>query len=233
MNKNIKHLLEYIVNEENIQLTNKLNNNGDFLNNIITYFKTNFKPQILVNIKIKDENIKNNDFYKAVMINIASQLIEYYVANFMLNMFKSKFKFNGNLIFDEDKDDENNKITIKRGRVHDFIVQFKNDDKDDFYNQPFEIKSYNKEFGNITLTDNQRKISNIGTPIYVLCNYDLNDNAIIITDIDLVLGSNLLSYLLSKSLFNNDKAGSRHISKDVGRINIYKREQEQLNSSTK
>lgn len=72
MNKNIKHLLEYIVNEENIQLTNKLNNNGDFLNNIITYFKTNFKPQILVNIKIKDENIKNNDFYKAVMINIAS-----------------------------------------------------------------------------------------------------------------------------------------------------------------
>lgn len=34
MNKNIKHLLEYIVNEENIQLTNKLNNNGDFLNNI-------------------------------------------------------------------------------------------------------------------------------------------------------------------------------------------------------
>ena len=72
MNKNIKHLLEYIVNEENIQLTNKLNNNGDFLNNIITYFKTNFKPQILVNIKIKDENIKNNDFYKAVMINISS-----------------------------------------------------------------------------------------------------------------------------------------------------------------
>lgn len=72
MNKNIKHLLEYIVNEENIQLTNKLNNNGNFLNNIITYFKTNFKPQILVNIKIKDENIKNNDFYKAVMINIAS-----------------------------------------------------------------------------------------------------------------------------------------------------------------
>jgi hypothetical protein len=72
MNKNIKHLLEYIVNEENIQLTNKLNNNGDFLNNIITYFKTNFKPQILVNIKIKEENIKNNDFYKAVMINIAS-----------------------------------------------------------------------------------------------------------------------------------------------------------------
>lgn len=72
MNKNIKHLLEYIVNEENIQLANKLNNNGDFLNNIITYFKTNFDPQILVNIKIKEENIKNNDFYKAVMINIAS-----------------------------------------------------------------------------------------------------------------------------------------------------------------
>lgn len=71
MNKNIKHLLEYIVNEENIQLTNKLNNNGDFLNNIITYFKTNFNPKILVNIKIKEENIKNNDFYKAVMINIA------------------------------------------------------------------------------------------------------------------------------------------------------------------
>lgn len=71
MNKNIKHLLEYIVNEENIQLTNKLNNNRDFLNNIITYFKTNFNPKILVNIKIKEENIKNNDFYKAVMINIA------------------------------------------------------------------------------------------------------------------------------------------------------------------
>lgn len=70
MNKNIKHLLEYIVNEENIQLTNKLNNNADFLNNIITYFKTNFNPKILVNIKIKEENIKNNDFYKAVMINI-------------------------------------------------------------------------------------------------------------------------------------------------------------------
>ena len=62
MNKNIKHLLEYIVNEENIQLTNKLNNNADFLNNIITYFKTNFNPKILVNIKIKEENIKNNDF---------------------------------------------------------------------------------------------------------------------------------------------------------------------------
>lgn len=71
MNKNIKHLLEYIVNEENIQLTNKLDNNADFLNNIITYFKINFNPKILVNIKIKEENIKNNDFYKAVMINIA------------------------------------------------------------------------------------------------------------------------------------------------------------------
>lgn len=233
MNKNIKDLLEYIVNEENIQLTNKFNNNGDFLNNITNYFKTNFNPEIIANIEIDTKNIESSDFYKAVMINISSQLIEYYVANFMLNMFKSKFKFNGNLIFDEDKDDENNKITIKRGRVHDFIVQFKNEDKDGFYNQPFEIKSYNKEFGNITLTDNQRKISNIGTPIYVLCNYDLNDNAIIITDIDLVLGSNLLSYLLSKSLFNNDKADSRHISKDVGRINIYKREQKQLNSSTK
>lgn len=222
MNKNIKHLLEYIVNEENIQLTNKLNNNADFLNNIITYFKTNFNPKILVNIKIKEENIKNNDFYKAVMINITGQLIEYYVANFMLNMFKSKFKFNGNLIFDEDKDDENNKITIKRGRVHDFIVQFKNEDKDGFYNQSFEIKSYNKEFGNITLTNNQRKISNIGTPIYVLCNYDLKDNGIIITDIDLVLGSDLLS----KSIFNNNKADSKHISKKVKRINIYELKQE-------
>lgn len=37
-------------------------------------------------------------------------------------MFKSKFKFNGNLILDENKEDENNKFTIKRGRVHDFIV---------------------------------------------------------------------------------------------------------------
>ena len=92
---------------------------------------------------------------------------------------------------------------------------------DGFYNQSFEIKSYNKEFGNITLTNNQRKISNIGTPIYVLCNYDLKDNGIIITDIDLVLGSDLLS----KSIFNN-KADSRHISKKIKRINIYELKQE-------
>lgn len=151
------------------------------------------------------------------MINIASSLIEYYLANFMLTMFTSEFKFKGELIFDEFKDDENNKITVKRGRVHDFIVQFKNENNDGFYNQPFEIKSYNKEFGNITLTDNQRKISNIGTPIYVLCNYDLNKNAIIITDIDLVLGSDLFS----KSIFNKDKTDSRHISKKIKRINIY------------
>ena len=38
----------------------------------------------------------------------------------------------------------------------------------------FEIKSYNEKFGNITLTKKQRNMSNIGTPIYVLCNYDLN-----------------------------------------------------------
>ena len=156
------------------------------------------------------------------MINIASSLIEYYLANFMLTMFTSEFKFKGELIFDEFKDDENNKITVKRGRVHDFIVQFKNEDNYGFYNQPFEIKSYNKEFGNITLTNNQRKISNIGTPIYVLCNYDLKDNGIIITDIDLVLGSDLFS----KSIFNKDKADSRHISKKVKRINIYELKQE-------
>ena len=218
MNKNIKHLLEYIVNEENIQLTNKLNNNSDFLNNIINYFKEKFNPEIIANIKIDTKNIENSEFYNAVMINIASSLIEYYLANFMLTMFTSEFKFKGELIFDEFKDDENNKITVKRGRVHDFIVQFKNENNDGFYNQPFEIKSYNKEFGNITLTDNQRKISNIGTPIYVLCNYDLNKNAIIITDIDLVLGSDLLS----KSIFNNNnKADSKHISRGVRRINIY------------
>lgn len=181
MNKNIKDLLEYIVNEENIQLTNKLNNNDDFLNNIINYFKTNFKPKISVNIEIGEGTIGNSDFYKAVIINIAGQLIEYYVANFMLNMFKNKFNFDGKLILDEDKNDENNKITVKRGRVHDFIIQLKNDDNDETYDQSFEIKSYNKAFGNITLTKNQRNISNIGTPIYVLCNYDLKDNTIIIT----------------------------------------------------
>lgn len=71
MNKNIKDLLEYIVNEENIQLTNKLNNNGDFLNNIINYFKTNFKPKISVNIEIGEGTIGNSGFYKAVIINIA------------------------------------------------------------------------------------------------------------------------------------------------------------------
>ena len=217
MNKNTKYLLEYIVNEENIQLTNKLNNNSDFLNNIINYFKEKFNPEIIANIKIDTKNIENSEFYNAVMINIASSLIEYYIANFMLTMFTSEFKFKGELIFDEFKDDENNKITVKRGRVHDFIVQFKNENNDGFYNQPFEIKSYNKEFGNITLTDNQRKISNIGTPIYVLCNYDLNKNAIIITDIDLVLGSDLFS----KSIFNKDKTDSRHISKKIKRINIY------------
>ena len=44
MNKNTKYLLEYIVNEENIQLTNKLNNNEDFLNNVIIlyYFILNY-----------------------------------------------------------------------------------------------------------------------------------------------------------------------------------------------
>lgn len=72
MNKNIKDLLEYIVNEENIQLTNKFNNNGDFLNNIINYFKTNFNPEIIANIEIDTKNIESSDFYKAVMINISS-----------------------------------------------------------------------------------------------------------------------------------------------------------------
>ena len=43
---------EYIVNEENIQLTNKLNNNGDFLNNIINYFMEKFNSVIIVYIKI-------------------------------------------------------------------------------------------------------------------------------------------------------------------------------------
>lgn len=71
MNKNIKDLLEYIVNEENIQLTNKLNNNGDFLNNIINYFKENFNPKISVNIEIGEGTIGNSGFYKAVIINIA------------------------------------------------------------------------------------------------------------------------------------------------------------------
>lgn len=217
MNKNIKDLLEYIVNEENIQLTNKLNNNGDFLNNIINYFKTNFKPKISVNIEIGEGTIGNSGFYKAVIINIAGQLIEYYVANFMLNMFKNKFNFDGKLILDEDKNDENNKITVKRGRVHDFIIQFKNDDNDETYDQSFEIKSYNKAFGNITLTKNQRNISNIGTPIYVLCNYDLKDNTIIITDVDLLLGSDLSK----DSIFNNDIAKSKHISTKTRRIKIY------------
>lgn len=217
MNKNIKDLLEYIVNEENIQLTNKLNNNDDFLNNIINYFKTNFKPKISVNIEIGEGTIGNSGFYKAVIINIAGQLIEYYVANFMLNMFKNKFNFDGKLILDEDKNDENNKITVKRGRVHDFIIQFKNDDNDETYDQSFEIKSYNKSFGNITLTKNQRNISNIGTPIYVLCNYDLKDNTIIITDVDLLLGSDLSK----DSIFNNDIAKSKHISTKTRRIKIY------------
>lgn len=217
MNKNIKHLLEYIVNEENIQLTNKFNNNGDFLNNIINYFKTNFKPKISVNIEIGEGTIGNSGFYKAVIINIAGQLIEYYVANFMLNMFKNKFNFDGKLILDEDKNDENNKITVKRGRVHDFIIQFKNDDNDETYDQSFEIKSYNKAFGNITLTKNQRNINNIGTPIYILCNYILNNNEITITDVDLLLGSDLSK----DSIFNNDIAKSKHISTKTRRIKIY------------
>lgn len=157
------------------------------------------------------------------MVNIASQLIEQYVATFMLTMFTSSFKFEGELILDKfkndknDKNDKNNKITVKRGIVHDFVVQFKNDEDNDTYNQVFEIKSYNKVFGNITLTTNQRKINNIGTPIYVLCNYDLNGNKVIITNVDLVLGSELSKY----SIFNNDIAKSKHISKKVMRINIY------------
>lgn len=64
MNKNIKDLLEYIVNEENIQLTNKLNNNDDFLNNIINYFKKNFNPKIIIDIKIENVNIQKNEFYE-------------------------------------------------------------------------------------------------------------------------------------------------------------------------
>ena len=40
------------------------------------------------------------------MINIASSLIEYYLANFMLTMFTSEFKFKGELIFYEFKYDE-------------------------------------------------------------------------------------------------------------------------------
>lgn len=182
----------------------------------MTYFK-NFNPQILVDIKIGEGTIGNNDFYNAVMINIAGQLIEYYVANFMLNMFKKEFNFDGKLILDEDKDDKNNKISVKRGRVHDFIVQFKNDDNDETYDQSFEIKSYNKAFGNITLTKNQRDITNIGTPIYVLCNYSLKDNAIIITDVDLVLGSDLSN----NSIFKDNIAKSKHISKNTRRIKIY------------
>ena len=81
----------------------------------------------------------------------------------------------------------------------------------------FEIKSYNEKFGNITLTKKQRNMSNIGNPIYVLCNYKLSGNTVIVTDIDLVLGSDLFS----KSIFNKDKADSRHISKKVKCINIY------------
>ena len=108
------------------------------------------------------------------MINIASSLIEQYVAAFMLTMFTSEFKFKGKLNFKVNKEDQNNKNTTKKGMTHDFIVQFKNDDNDEFYNQTFEIKSYNEKLGNITLTKKQRNMSNIGTPIYVLCNYDLN-----------------------------------------------------------
>lgn len=217
MNKNIKHLLEYIVNEENIQLTNKLNNNGDFLNNIINYFKKNFNPKIIIDIKIENVNIQKNEFYEYLMINIAGQLIEQYVAAFMLTMFTSEFKFKGKLNFEVNKEDQNNKNTTKKGMTHDFIVQFKNDDNDEFYNQAFEIKSYNEKFGNITLTKKQRNMSNIGNPIYVLCNYKLSGNTVIVTEIDLVLGSELSK----KSIFNNDMANSKHISKKVNRINIY------------
>lgn len=60
-------------------------------------------------------------------------------------------------------------------------------------------------------------MSNIGNPIYVLCNYKLSGNTVIVTEIDLVLGSDLNN----ASVFNNNIANSKHISKKVKRINIY------------
>lgn len=60
-------------------------------------------------------------------------------------------------------------------------------------------------------------MSNIGNPIYVLCNYKLSDNTVIVTEIDLVLGSELSK----KSIFNNDMANSKHISTKTRRIKIY------------
>lgn len=40
----------------------------------------------------------------------------------MLTMFTSEFKFKGNLNFEVNKEDQNNKNTTKKGMTHDFIV---------------------------------------------------------------------------------------------------------------
>lgn len=43
-------------------------------------------------------------------------------------------------------------------------------------------------------------MSNIGNPIYVLCNYKLSGNTVIVTEIDLVLGSELSKKSISLSI---------------------------------
>ncbi len=197
---------EDIINEEDQRLTNKFNN-GEIKDKIFKYFQTTFKPEIVLNIQIPINNIVNSDFYKYLMINIAGQLIEQYVAKFMIDMFKTEFHCQ-----------KENINTTKRGKVHDFLIEF-NPKKNKELKQTFEIKSYNEKFGNITLTKNQRDKNNATNPIYVLCDYSLSENKIIITNIWLLLGSNLYDFIdPNTGLFK-----SKHISTNIDKMLIYRK----------
>ena len=212
MNNDIKDLIEQCINEEHIKLMNKFNG-SDFLPKLQKLFQQQFKSKISINVNIADEQIVNSDFYERLMINIAGQLIEQYIARFMINLFTSdvfKCKSGG--------------ITTERGQIHDFSIIF-NGDKNKQYTQSFEVKSYNNKFGNVTLSSNQRQESNVKDPIYILCDYELSKNVVIIHEVYFLLGStfNKDIYKDVDQLFdNNGKLKSQHISANFKKFLVYK-----------
>ena len=177
MNNNIKELIEHFIdiNEENEHLTKKFTNKN-FVKSIQDMFKNNFKNIITIDVNIPYSDIKKDEYYQYLMINIAGQLIEQYIAKFIEVEFKKRFDC---------------KPTInltQRGKVHDIKTTFKGK-KGIPYDQYFEVKSYNDKFGNITLSKNQRKEDHIKNPVYILCNYKITNNVVENTQIYFLLGS--------------------------------------------
>lgn len=211
MNNNIKELIEQYINEEHIKLMNKFNG-SNFLLKLQKLFQQKFKSKISIKVDIPGEQIVNDDFYERLMINVAGQLIEQYIAKFMINLFTSdtfKCKSGG--------------ITTERGKVHDFSIIF-NGDKNKPYSQSFEVKSYNK-FGNVTLSSNQRQESNVKNPIYILCDYELSKNDVIIHEVYFLLGSTFNKDIHKEvdQLFDdNRKLKSQHISTNFKKFLVYK-----------